>query len=214
LLRPITAAYAFDLLTAQGKPGPVVGVDMAEPSSADERVSGRFPAHIDVRVGKKVHRLAYEQAFALACSLLEKGQFDDAAVLFGRLKEFSDQGPRALIMQAFCLAAALHFDDCSKPLAEGFNGEKQQIAAELHNAFVSYHVGIRQDALKTMIELVNKHHELPTLCLLLGNMFAAAGQTDLARQCWTLAVHRDRPGGAVARVAMHHLKRTADYSND
>ena len=187
---------------------------MAEPSNAVKRVSGPSPAHIDVRVGKKVHRIAYEQAFALACSLLEKEQFDDAAKLFERLKEFSDRGPRAQIMQAYCLAAALHFDDCSKPLAEGFNGDKQQIAAELHNAFVSYHVGIRQDALKTMIELVNKYHDLPTLCLLLGDMFETAGQSDMARQCWSLAVRRDRPGGAVAVVATNHLKRLAERSND
>jgi hypothetical protein len=201
-----------DSLLAQ--PVLVAGIDMAEPSKAVKGADGPAPAHIDVRVGKKVYRIGYEQAFSLACSLLEKGQFDDAAKLFERLQEFSDRGPRAQIMQAFCLSAALHFDDCGKPLAEGFNGDKQQIAAELHNAFVSYHVGIRQDALKTMIELVNKYHELPTLCLLLGDMFETAGQSDMARQCWALAVRRDRPGGAVAVVARNHLNRPAEPSND
>lgn len=165
---------------------------------------------IDIRIGRKVHRLAYVQAFALACSMLKQGHVEDAAILFERLAAFKDQGPRAFIMQAFCLAAGLHFDQCSKPLAEVFNGDRQPIAADLHNAFVSYHVGIRQDALTTMIELVNKYRDLPTLCLLLGNMFETGGESAMARKCWSLAIYRDHPGGSIAAVAASHLNRVTD----
>lgn len=171
------------------------------------------PAEIDVTIDGKTYRLPYQKAFSLGCKLLKKGQAAEAAKLFERLEEFADRGPRAFIMQAFCEAAALHFEDCSRPLAEVFEGEQQQIAGALHNAFVSYHVGIRQDGLRAMIELVNKYQELPTLCLLLGDMLESAGRLPLARKCWSLAVHRDRPGGAVAAVAMRRLRTLSEDSS-
>ncbi len=171
------------------------------------------PAEIEITIGGKNRRLGYERAFALGCSLIEKGHAAEAAKLFERLEEFTDRGPRAFIMQAFCEAAVLHFADCGKPLSEAFQGEKQRIATDLHTAFVSYHVGIRKDALKAMVELVNKHRDLPTLCLLLGDMLERASQLHLARKCWGLAVQRDHPGGAVAAVAMQHLRRSTDETS-
>ena len=171
-----------------------------------------FPAPTEIRVviDGESRALFYEQAFVLGCSLLRKGHVADAAKLFERLEEFTDRGPRAFIMQAFCEAAAMHFDKSSQPLMEAFDGESQEIASALHNAFVSYHVGIRQDALKAMAELVNTYRDYPTLCLLLGDMLKEAGKQPLARKCWSLAVHRDRPGGAVAVVAMKRLHEPTD----
>ncbi len=165
------------------------------------------PRQIGVSIGGRTQELTYEQAFSLGCSLLEKGDVTYAAKLFERLEEFPDRGPRAFIMQAFCEAAARHFDKCSQSLAEAFQGEERVIAAALHDAFLSYHVGVRQDAMKAMSELVNTYREYPTLCLLLGNMLEAAGNEAMARKCWSLAVHRDRPGGAVSGVAMRQLKK-------
>src|SRR5262249_6067247 len=151
----------------------------------------------------------FEQAFVVACSLLDQGQIEEAATIFWRLREFADRGPRAFIMQAFCEAAALHFENCSRPLAVALDGDKGQLAADLHNAFVSYHVGIRQEALTSMTDLVNKYHDLPTLCLLLGNMFAAANQLNRARQCWSMAIHRDGKHGAVALAAARRLQHSS-----
>ncbi len=176
----------------------------------DTQLEDPSPAEINIVVGGESRQVTYEKAFVLACSLLRKGEIADAGKLFARLEEFSDRGPRAFIMQAFCEAAALHFEKCSKPLVEAFEGESQAIATALHSAFVSYHVGIRPDALRAMIDLVNKHHELPTLCLLLGDMLETSGQSTMARRCWSLAVHRDREGGAVAAVAMRQLRKSSD----
>jgi hypothetical protein len=183
---------------------------MSNPDDELQQNLSPAPVEIEVRIGDQTHRLSYERAFALGCTLLEKGNIADAAALFERLEEFTDRGPRAFIMQAFCEAAALHFDKCTKPLAQVFEGEKQEVAGALHNAFVSYHVGIRRDALNAMVDLVNKHRDLPTLCLLLGDMLETANQLPMARKCWSLAIHRDRPGGAVAAVAMQHLHRSTD----
>lgn len=175
----------------------------------DTQVEHPVPVEIELTIDGKKHRLAYEQAFALASQILQKGDAANAARLFERLEEFSDRGPRAFIMQAFCEAAAMHFDRVSKPLTDAFASENKTIATALHNAFISYHVGIRQDGIDAMVELVNEHRDLPTLCLLLGDMLHSAGETPMARKCWTLAVQRDRPGGAVASVASIHLRKTA-----
>ena len=168
------------------------------------------PTEIKVVIDGQPQQLSYEKAFALGCSLLKKGRVADAAAIFERLEEFPDRGPRAFIMQAFCEAAALQFDKCGQPLTAVFDGEQQKIATALHNAFVSYHVGIREDALKSRADLVNKYPDYPTLCLLLGNMLDGADKKPLARKCWSLAVHRDRPGGAVAMVAMRQLRSQLD----
>jgi hypothetical protein len=171
------------------------------------------PAEIELVIGGKTCRRTYEQAFTLGCALLEKGHVEDAAKLFERLEEFTDRGPRAFIMQAFCEAAALHFEESSKQLSDLFSAEHPEIAKTLQDAFVSYHVGIRQDALRGMTELVNAHADLPTLCLLLGNMLHAAGRVPLARKCWSLAIHRDRPNGAVAVAAMLRLRKSTDEAS-
>lgn len=179
----------------------------------DTELEAPAPASIEIIVHSKKRRLTYESAFALGCSLIKKGQVADAARLFERLEEFTDRGPRAFIMQAFCEAARLNMAECSRPLKQAFHGEEQAIATALHNAFVSYHVGIRDEALKSMIGLVNEYRDLPTLCLLLGDMLQATGQLPMARKCWSLAVHRDRPGGAVAAVALRQLKAASPHSS-
>jgi hypothetical protein len=175
----------------------------------DTELEPPAPAHIELTLDGQQMRLAYEQAFSLASQLLERGDTRNAARLFERLEEFTDRGPRAFIMQAFCEAAAMNFDRVSPPLTEAFRAQNQTIATALHNAFISYHVGIRQDGLNTMVDLVNKHQDLPTLCLLLGNMLQAAGQLPMARKCWAMAIERDRKGGAVAAVAARHLRKSA-----
>lgn len=175
----------------------------------DTKPIGPAPATLEVRFAKKVQKISYEQAFVLACSLIEQNQLEAATALFARLEKFTDRGPRAFIMQAFCEASALHFANCSKPLVDAFNGDRQSIAADLHNAFVSYHVGIRLEAIAAMADLVNKHHDLPTLCLLLGDMFGKVGNAEQAKKCWSLAVRRDWPNGAVALVAAQRLQRLA-----
>jgi hypothetical protein len=179
---------------------------MIQQSSEHEPVAAQDRAEIEFRLGERDYRLVYEQAFMFAYALLEQGKIEVAARIFERLESFQGRGPRAFIMQAFCEAAALHFDECSKPLVKVFDGENKPLAADLHNAFISYHVGIRDEALNAMIDLVNKHRELPTLCLLLGDMLRSTGQLKMARTCWQLAIQRDGPNGAVAAVASRHLQ--------
>jgi hypothetical protein len=169
-----------------------------------------LPVDVAVVINGKTQRLSYNKAFILGCALLEKGQASDAAKLFEHMEEFVDRGPRAFVMQAFCEVAAMRFEKAGQPLATAFEGDDQKIAESLQAAFISYHVGIRQDAIKAMTELVNTHRELPALCLLLGNMLHASGKLSIARKCWSLAVHRDCTGGAVAAAAMRQLRKSGE----
>ena len=112
-------------------------------------------------------------------------------------------------MQAYCEAAALRFDSCSKFLAAAFAGDNRSLAADLHSAFILYHIGIRQDAITALSEIVKQHRELPTVCLLLGDMLHATGDTNLAGKCWSLAVKRDWPNGSEAIVATRRMQSLA-----
>lgn len=173
---------------------------------SDTRPLAPAPVRIDMHIGGKVRSVSYEQAFVIAFALVDRKKHEHAARLFERLEQFTDRGPRAFIMQAFCEAAASHFDNCSKPLAAIFQGDDQSLASELHNAFISYHVGIRLESIAALTELVNHNRELPTVCLLLGDMYRTLGKFETARKCWSLAIKRDWPNGAVAIVASLHIK--------
>ncbi|HEX6963396.1 MAG TPA: hypothetical protein VF175_16125, partial [Lacipirellula sp.] len=187
-----------------------MGVDDAsQETESPSRPDAATPsaASIELTVNGQSRRLSYEQAFALACGLLENGRVDDASKVFSRLEEFADRGPRAFVMHAFCESAGKHFDASKVLLDAAFEGEDARLAGAINDAFVYYHVAGRQEGMRLLGELIDKHDHLPTLCLLLGNLVSAAGNATLARRCWSLAVHRDRKGGAVAAVAMRHLRK-------
>lgn len=189
--------------------GKVRGATMSEHS--DTRPLAPAPANLVITMGGRVRTVSYEQAFVLAFALIDQKQYEHAARLFERLEKFPDRGPRAFIMQAFCEAAASRFDSCSQPLAATFQGDSQSLAAELHSAFISYHVGIRQEAITALAEIVNRNRELPTVCLLLGDMFQANGKAELARNCWSLAIKRDWPNGSVAIVAARRMQNPSKH---
>lgn len=167
------------------------------------------PATVRIKVDGEECLFTYEQAYVVACSLLEKGKPADAAKLFHQLEEFTDRGPRALIMGAFCDAASRDYGACSARLSEAFGGEDLAISSALHDAFISINVGIRQEGIQSLAKLVDEHKNLPTLSLLLGDILAKSENFSLARRCWTMAVQRDRPGGAVAAAAARQLKKYA-----
>lgn len=164
------------------------------------------PAQIELTIGDQKQKLSYRAAFALACGLLQNDRVDDASKVFGKLEEFTDRGPRAFIMHAFCESAAKRYDASKERLDAAFSGENAQIAAEINDAFVIYHISSRKEGMSMIAELVHKHENLPTLCVLLGNVLQSRGDLSLAKRCWSMAVHRDRPHGAVGGVAMHYLR--------
>ena len=150
--------------------------------------------------------LTYQEAFALGYALARHRHFHQAVVVFQRLAAVPDRGPRAEIMLARCLDELSEFDKAKEVLDHAFP-EDHATANELQDVFVCERLGFTDDALHDLVELVNAHRELPTLSLLLGDLFAAKERFHKAEQCWKLAIHRDRPGGVVAAAAQHQLEQ-------
>jgi hypothetical protein len=185
---------------------------VSPPANGNDQTQQPAPAKITLKIDGQDRPFTYEQAYVLGCSLLENGKPADATKVFHRLEEFTDRGPRAFIMGAFCAAASHDFGDCSAQLTQAFEGDDLQIASAVHEAFISINVGIRKEGMQSLARLVEEHKTLPTLCLILGDLLAKSHDLPLARRCWSLAIHRDRPGGAVATAAMRQLKRHGEES--
>jgi hypothetical protein len=157
-------------------------------------------------IGGKTLSLDFPHAFALGDALFEAGKLEAAKRVFGTLVEVTDRGPRVKIMLAQCEAGLKQFDACAEILATAFNGEDMPIAEELHTAFVFHKLGLRDDAIHALSKLAVKFESIPTLCLVLGDLFAEAGNIEKAKACWNLAIKRDLLRGGVAMSARRRLK--------
>jgi tetratricopeptide (TPR) repeat protein len=166
---------------------------------------GKLIAH----AGDKQKELSYEQAFSLGYSLLKAGRYEQAQGIFTVLTHVRGHGPRAKIMLARCKAEFDGFKACAEILHAAFEGEDGPVAEEFQAAFVFHAMGLREDAIREIVKVVNEHPDLPTACLFLGDLFREAGKLDKAAQCWKLAIKRDRRGGGVAVAARKALKQLA-----
>jgi uncharacterized protein HemY len=158
-------------------------------------------------------QLNYQEAFALGYALARHRHFHQAVVVFQRLAAVPDRGPRAEIMLARCLDELSEFDKAKDVLDHAFPDD-HAVANELQDVFVCERLGFTDDALHDLVELVNAHRELPTLCLLLGDLFAAKERFHQAEKCWKLAIHRDSPGGAVGFAAQQQLEQMQRRQGD
>jgi uncharacterized protein HemY len=155
--------------------------------------------------------LSYQEAFVLGYSLARHKHYHPAVAVFQRLAAAPDSSPRASIMLAHCLDELSEFDKAKGVLDNAFPKD-HAVANELQDVFVCERLGAIDEALKDLVDLVNKHKELPTLCLLLGDLFEMRKRPDKARQCWKLAIHRDRPDGPVTMAARQRLAHAAGKS--
>lgn len=112
-------------------------------------------------------------------------------------------------MLACCKAGLNRYSSCNKLLRTLFAAEGSPVAERLHTAFVYRNLGLRADAIRELTQVAQNRPDLPTVCLLLGDLYEAIGQKQRAIQCWRLAIQRDDPGGAVALVARQGLSALA-----
>lgn len=160
-----------------------------------------------VKVGAKKQVFRYEQVFALGYAFYQSGNFRDSHDLFKALSSVRGRGPRGRIMLAKCKAELESLEACEELLHSVFEGEQEPIADELQAAFVFHTMELREEAIREFAKIVNSHPDLPTACLFLGDLFEHAGSLKKAKDCWKLAVKRDRKGGGVATTARRQLKR-------
>jgi len=159
-------------------------------------------------IGGKSLALDYPRAFALGDQLLQSGHVKTARAIFESIGKTPHRGPRAQIMLALCQARLNEFAACFTTLAAAFEDDKQSISENLHSALVFQKLGFRSDAIDTLGKLVTQFAGLPTVCLLLGDLFAVQGDHGKASDCWTMALKRDRLQGGVALAARRRLKST------
>lgn len=155
----------------------------------------------------KEYRLTYQQAFSSGHTLMNGGHFATAAKIFSRLVKIPGRGPRAKIMLSRCAVGLDKYAVCQEILKVAFEDEDQSIIEELQGAFVYHRMGMHDDAIREMTNVVQEYKNLPTACLLLGDMLAAQGRAKKAAYCWELAIQRDRPKGAVAQAARKQLAK-------
>ena len=164
-------------------------------------------ATIELVLDGKKYALSHEKALALALTWLEQKHPRQAAKLLARLAEYPENGPWCHIVRGFCEAAAKHWEDCREALGHALT--ENDAARQLHDIFVTYHLGFRRQAMLDMIDFVKVHRDLPSLCLLLGDMFVQKQDAKRARDCWSMAVRRDGSGGAVGSTARRRLLHLA-----
>lgn len=166
-----------------------------------------------LKIDGQTRELTYQDAFMHAYDLAREGNFDRAERIFDALSAVTDRGPRARIMLARCHAQNLDFQGSKTTLDETFSNDTG-LAAELHDAFVLERFGMRKDAASGLAPIANEHRELPTVCLLLADLLAEDRKLEKAQQCWKLAAKRDRPDGAVGRLARRALDRLGGGAPD
>lgn len=182
----------------------------ADHDTAELQVSPPLPqATFTIQLGDQQLKLTFPQAFAYGHSLYRAKKFAAAAAVFERLAQVKERGPRSYLMLALCKAGLADFKGAKSVLDLAFPDEESLLADTIQEVIVESRIGFKDEALRELVELVNQHRELPTLCLWLGDLLESSGQLEKARQCWKLAVKRDRPDGAVALVARQQLHRTA-----
>jgi lipopolysaccharide biosynthesis regulator YciM len=154
----------------------------------------------------KEHSLTFQEAFLYGHTLMAGSHFDTAATIFTRLAKVSGRGPRAKVMLSACAAGLDKYSICQDILKVAFEGEDQAVIELLQAAFVYHKLGMQADAIREMTKVVQQFANVPTACLLLGDMFAEQGAEKKAAYCWQLAIKRDRKGGAVGLTARKQLE--------
>ena len=154
----------------------------------------------------KEYSLTFQEAFSYGHTLMAGGHFETAATIFTRLAKVPRRGPRAKVMLSACAAGLDKYSVCQEILKIAFDGEDHAVIELLQAAFVYHKLGMQSDAIREMTKVVQQFENVPSACLLLGDMFAEQGAGKKAAYCWKMAIKRDRKGGAVGLTAHKQLE--------
>ncbi len=160
------------------------------------------------KIGEKLYELTFVDAFAYAHGLVKQGNVGSAATIFQRLSEVTQQGTHAKIMWAYCCTRQGKLEEAKQLLLSSVEGD-EELATNILEVFVHENLKDRNDILFQHIHLVNSYKELPVLCLLLGDVLQARNSLDKAKQCWQMAITRDKVDGPVAAAADKQMRKVA-----
>lgn len=160
---------------------------------------------IRLQTGDKTFIVSPRHAYAMAHTLFRTKRYEAAAKLLKAVASKGNEGPRISILLACCKAGMKDYAGCNDLLHKLFDTENEPVAESLQAAFIFDSVGMQGDAIRELLKVADEHPELPTVCLLLGDLMAAIGNTNKAAKCWRLAAKRDQDRGFVAQAAKKSL---------
>ncbi|MDZ4780824.1 MAG: hypothetical protein SGJ19_11270, partial [Planctomycetia bacterium] len=111
---------------------------------------------------------------------------------FSTAKRCTIQAPftpvRLLLARGFSRVG--FFAECKALLVETFGAEHTDLAKQLHDALVLPTFGAKEEAYQELVDVAQHHPELPTVCLILGDLWERIGRLDKVEQLWKLAARR------------------------
>jgi hypothetical protein len=177
-----------------------------------DRMLAKQESRIRINVGDRTYLLDPQRAFVFAHTLILKKEYDKAATVLQAVVASKVEHPRPAILLAYCQAALKNYAASHDLLESSFLEENMQVANRLHDAFAYHGLGVKSDTIQELVDLANEYKDLPTVCLILGDLFAETRNLRQAALCWKLAIQRDGKEGLVAQAAretLHRLNRKA-----
>jgi len=163
-----------------------------------------------LQAGPNTHHLSLKRAYALAHSLLKSKEYAAAIKILEAISLSGNYASRMALMLARCKAGMKDYQACNTLLHEVFPENGTANIDRLQAAFVFDGVGMRWDAARELVQVVNERPDLPSLCLILGDLLASLGNTRKAAKCWQLAMKRDTNGGLVANAAKEEIVKLVE----
>jgi hypothetical protein len=164
-------------------------------------------SRIRLQIGDRSYHLDPQKAFVFAHTLILKKEYDKAAAVLQAVVASKVEHPRPAILLAYCQASLKNYAASHDLLELSFPDEQRSVADRLHDAFAYHGLGVKSDTLQELVGLANEYKDLPTVCLILGDIFAEVKNLRQAALCWKLAVERDGKGGIVSQAAREVLRR-------
>ena len=180
---------------------------MTGPQNLPDKMLVTQESRIRLQVGERGYLLDPQRAFVFAHTLIVKREYDKAATVLKAVVGSNVEHPRPAILLAYCQAALQEFAASHDLLELSFPEDRRPVANRLHDAFAYHSLGVKRDTLQELISLSNEYKDLPTVCLILGDLFAEVKNFRQAALCWKLAVQRDGKEGIVAQAAREVLRR-------
>lgn len=177
-------------------------VPCAEPQAALRSAS------FSVLRGNRRVQCSYEYLFVTGHDLWLARDYDKAADIFRHLTQVTDRGPRAHIFLAHCRVMCADFAGCSETLSEALPVlEYWSAHCELHDSFVLWKLGMYADVRRALERIICDYPELPTPCLLLGELLLRQGNRQQPPRFLREAIRRDHPQGSIALIARRELHK-------
>jgi predicted Zn-dependent protease len=163
--------------------------------------------YVRLQTGARSIDLSLSKAYALAHSMLKSKEYKAAAKILEAVLFDENNNAITAVMLACCKAGMRNFAECNALLHKVFSRENESTVDRLQAAIVYSTLGISIDAPQELDQIVEKHQDLPSLCLLIGDLLASEGHHRKAAFYWQMAVERDKNDGPVAAIAKVELSK-------